>query len=83
MIQLSLPLDKGSDFDTDLCQTLSGQSPCGSPGCPCGPSPSLHESAAGLAASAGASAPSPRFPAGADSSGPCLQVSEKTEMQKS
>lgn len=67
--------DEGCDWDTDLCQTLSGQSPCGSPGCPYGPGPGLHESAAGIAASAGASVPSPRSPAGADSSGPPLQVS--------
>jgi len=65
-----------SDWDTDLCQTRSGQSPCGSPGCPYGPGPGLHESAAGRAASADASAPSLRSPAGADSSGPSLQVSK-------
>lgn len=66
----------GSDSNTNLCQTLSAQSPWGSPGCLCGPSLSLHESAAGLAAFADASALFPKSPAGADSSGPSLQVSD-------
>lgn len=64
-------------LDSDLCLTRSGPSPCGSPGCLCGPSPSLHGSAAGPAASAGAAAPSLRSPVGADSAGPSLQVSER------
>lgn len=77
MMLQSLPLDQSSDSDTCLYQTLSDQSPCGSPGCLYGLSPSLRESAAGLAVSADASAPSLKSPAGADSSGPPLQVSEK------
>lgn len=63
--------------DTDLCQTLSDQNPNGSPGCLCGPSPILHESAAELAASADASALSLKSPVGAGSFDPPLQVSGK------
>lgn len=60
---------------TDLCLTLSDQSPRGSPGCPYGPSP--RESAAERAASAGAAALVLKSPTGADSSCPSLQVSEE------
>lgn len=68
-------LDQGRNADTNLCQTLSGQSPCGSQCCLYGPSPCLPESAAEPAASAGASVLALGSPAGADSSGPPLQVS--------
>lgn len=67
---------------THLYQTLSGQSPCGSSGCPYGPSLCLRGSAVELAASAGVFAPSPRSPAGADFSGPPLQVSKKSRVCK-
>lgn len=48
-----------------------------------GPAPYLRESAAGRAASADASALSPRSPAGADSSGQSLQVSRQGIKKKS
>lgn len=64
----------------DLCLTPSGRSPRGSPGCPCGPSP--REPAAEPAASAGAAALVLKSPAGADSSGPSLQVSEEQEKEE-
>lgn len=74
-VTLKLILQKVSNSDTNLYQTLSDQSPHGSPGCLHGPF--LHESAAGLAASASVSALFLKSPVGADSSGPSLQVSEK------
>lgn len=63
--------------NTHLCQTRSGPSLSGSPGCPCAPSLSRRWSAAGRAASAGAAALFPKSPSGADSSGPSPPVSER------
>lgn len=68
-------MEGGGSPNTHLCQTPSGPSLRGSPGCPCAPSPSRRWSAAGRAASAGAAALFPKSPSGADSSGPCPPVS--------
>lgn len=74
---LHLKWNEAFSASTNLCQTLSDQSPCGNPGCPYERAPTLRGSAAELAASAGTFAPSLRSPAGADSSGLSLQVSKK------
>lgn len=68
--------DKDDPWTANLCLTRRDPSSQASLGCPCGPCPCPQVFAGGLAASAGASAPSPGYLAGADSSGPSLQVSE-------
>lgn len=81
-VQLSkVYVSKSVCWEANLCPTRSDQSPCGSPGCRCEPSPAPHESAAEQVVSAGASVPSPVSPVGADFYGQSLQVSE-TEPKK-